>query len=127
MIDQSNMSECSWDWGCKCQDAKNNTYTCLRSLSESQDSLFCEFSDDSSSQEFYDLLNDPYQLHNLNSRGRGQINPDSQTHQLLLRTLSRCKGWQDCSSLNNGITPTNPADLIFLSFIIFLVLLDLFL
>lgn len=85
------LAECSFDWGCKCQDSGNNTYLCLRSLSETQDSLFCQFSDDSSWQEFYDLLRDPYQLHNL---AKQQERP---AHHSLLSRLSRCKG-QNCNT-----------------------------
>ena len=59
------MAECSYDWGCKCQDSRNNTYTCLRSVTQTEDSLFCQFSDDKNTEEFYDLHTDPYQLHNL--------------------------------------------------------------
>ena len=28
------MAECSPEWDCKCQDSKNNTYTCLRTLKQ---------------------------------------------------------------------------------------------
>ena len=59
------MAECSYDWGCKCQDSRNNTYTCLRSVTQTEDSLFCQFSDDKNTEELYDLHTDPYQLHNL--------------------------------------------------------------
>ena len=41
-FDMQDMAECSFDWGCKCQDSRNNTYTCLRSLTQTEDSLFCQ-------------------------------------------------------------------------------------
>ena len=32
-IIDNNLAECSLNWGCKCQDSRNNTYNCLRTLS----------------------------------------------------------------------------------------------
>lgn len=40
--DLENMAECSQDFGCKCQDSRNNTYTCLRTLGQ-EDTIFCQF------------------------------------------------------------------------------------
>ena len=64
-FEMQDMAECSYDWGCKCQDSRDNTYTCLRSVTQTEDSLFCQFSDDKNTEELYDLHTDPYQLHNL--------------------------------------------------------------
>ena len=47
-FDMQDMAECSFDWGCKCQDSRNNTYTCLRSLTQTEDSLFCQVKIDKS-------------------------------------------------------------------------------
>eukprot|EP00049_Salpingoeca_infusionum_P018581 m.357882 g.357882 ORF g.357882 m.357882 type:complete len:551 (+) comp17968_c0_seq1:79-1731(+) len=49
---------------CSCQDAKNNTYECVRTVDEAAGNnyLYCEFS--TGFKEFYDLTQDPYQLTN---------------------------------------------------------------
>eukprot|EP00940_MAST-03C_sp_MAST-3C-sp2_P000795 g795.t1 len=46
-------------------DALNNTYSCVRTISDNEDTIFCEFEDDESFVEFYDHANDPWQLRNL--------------------------------------------------------------
>ena len=51
-FDMQDMAECSFDWGCKCQDSRNNTYTCLRSLTQTEDSLFCQVKIDTSTQSY---------------------------------------------------------------------------
>ena len=43
----------------------NNTYTCLRTLSDSENSIYCEFADTENFVEFYDIAADPWQLHNV--------------------------------------------------------------
>ena len=40
------MAFCQVDWGCKCQDSLNNTYTCVRTLTTSDNSILCQFEDD---------------------------------------------------------------------------------
>ncbi|KAK3728850.1 hypothetical protein QZH41_020225 [Actinostola sp. cb2023] len=50
---------------CVCEDSWNNTYSCVRTLSSSQDLMFCEFQDKESFIEFYNLKNDPHQLSNI--------------------------------------------------------------
>lgn len=98
MIDDlANLAECGMDWGCKCQDAKNNTYACLRSLrTDVEDFLYCQFSDSENSEEFYDLRIDPYQLHNLvGYLGTGSLDRR-------LDHLRSCKGHQDCLRFNEN-------------------------
>merc|ERR1712038_427828 len=69
--DLANLSICEKEWGCKCQDSKNNTYNCLRTLSDEENLLLCQFEDDVAYQELYNLQEDPHQLHNLyDSRSR---------------------------------------------------------
>ena len=63
--DLANLSICEKEWGCKCQDSKNNTYNCLRTLSDEENLLLCQFEDDVAYQELYNLQEDPHQLHNL--------------------------------------------------------------
>ena len=45
-------------------DSWNNTYNCLRTLGEEEDSIYCRFDDDEQFVEFYDLKLNPYQLSN---------------------------------------------------------------
>jgi len=59
-------SWCKVELDCKCQDTRNNTYTCLRSFNnDAGPSMFCKFEDDESFEEFYNLESDPFQLENL--------------------------------------------------------------
>ena len=62
--DLDNLAECSKEFDCKCQDARNNTYTCIRTLGQ-EDSLFCEFQDHKNTVEMYNIIQDPLQLTNL--------------------------------------------------------------
>ena len=93
---------CEWEWGCKCQDSTNNTYSCLRVLEEKvADQLFCWFQDDVKSEEFYDLINDPYQLHNLAYEEDKERWIDGDMKQALLyrmEELSNCHGPNDCNA-----------------------------
>ncbi|XP_076339126.1 N-acetylglucosamine-6-sulfatase-like isoform X2 [Tachypleus tridentatus] len=50
---------------CICEDSWNNTYTCLRMLSSSENSIICVFDDHQNFVEIYNITADPYQLHNL--------------------------------------------------------------
>ena len=64
--DLPNLSQCSDMFGCKCQDARNNTYTCLRTIGQ-EDTIFCQFEDSVNFIEVYSILQDPYQTQNLAS------------------------------------------------------------
>lgn len=44
-------------------DASNNTYTCVRTLSSEENSIYCEFTMIGFA-EYYDMATDPWQLHN---------------------------------------------------------------
>merc|ERR1712150_258341 len=93
--------------GCKCQDSKNNTYNCLRTLSDIENLLLCQFEDDVGYQELYNLQGDPHQLHNLyDSRSRSMgnqefINIDFESKSDDLQKLITCSGYQEC----NLVTP----------------------
>ncbi|KAJ8984175.1 hypothetical protein NQ317_017828 [Molorchus minor] len=59
-----NLAECSCDQWCKCQDSKNNTYTCVIDISNKQTFKFCRFEDDQGFIEAYNITEDPYELSN---------------------------------------------------------------
>lgn len=56
---------CSLDAGCHCQDAWNNTYSCVRHLADDLDMIYCQFKDNEHFIEAYDLTNDMYQIENI--------------------------------------------------------------
>lgn len=64
--DLDHLSECSAQFGCKCQDSRNNTYTCLRTIGQ-ENTMFCQFEDNNQFLEMYNLAQDPEQLTNLAS------------------------------------------------------------
>jgi N-acetylglucosamine-6-sulfatase len=97
-----NVAECALDWGCKCQDAKNNTYGCLRSITDDEDSLYCKFDDDKYTTELYDMNNDPFQLHNLIIDIVDDKVVDINDVKIAnLNHLQKCKGYQDCNAYSN--------------------------
>merc|ERR1711860_76449 len=59
---------CYTDFGCKCVDVKNNTYDCVRTLSTTENSIYCKFETNSRgiyNYEMYNLTADPFQLDNI--------------------------------------------------------------
>ena len=89
----ANSAFCITEFGCKCEDSTNNTYSCLRTLKQNENSLFCEFADDTNFQEHYDLAQDPFQLHNL-----FDFQADFSDHQERLKQHLSCQGYQECYS-----------------------------
>ncbi|KAK5598527.1 hypothetical protein CRENBAI_008896 [Crenichthys baileyi] len=57
------VSQCFPD--CVCEDAFNNTYACVRTLDDKQNLQYCEFADNESFVEVYNLTSDPHQLENI--------------------------------------------------------------
>lgn len=53
---------------CICEDSRNNTYMCVRRLSNIDDSLVCIFQDDQNFVEAYNMTEDPFQLKNVYPR-----------------------------------------------------------
>ncbi|CAH1393837.1 unnamed protein product [Nezara viridula] len=87
-IDDENVYECSKLADCKCQDAKNNTYSCVRVLTAKSNFIYCQFFDDKGFEEIYNIKEDQYQLHNL----RNEISRICRKKmQLLLKDLQSCK------------------------------------
>ena len=63
--DDPMMAYCNANWNCKCEDAKNNTYQCMRYIDEKENKVLCTFEDTQNFIEYYDLNKDPYQLYNI--------------------------------------------------------------
>lgn len=57
------VSQCFPD--CVCEDAYNNTYACVRTMSERWNLQYCEFDDQEVFVEVYNLTADPHQLNNI--------------------------------------------------------------
>ncbi|XP_059490919.1 N-acetylglucosamine-6-sulfatase-like isoform X2 [Neocloeon triangulifer] len=93
--DRDQFFQCTLENSCKCQDVRNNTYHCLRHLSDRCDFIFCHFEDDEDFEEFYDLRSDPLQLENTAS----VLPPHHlQFYRKSLHKLKNCKG-RDCREL----------------------------
>ncbi|KRT82940.1 hypothetical protein AMK59_3827 [Oryctes borbonicus] len=70
------LSECRLSNWCKCQDSRNNTYTCVKYVMGDINLKYCKFYDDVNFKEAYDLVKDPYEITNIYSR----LNEDLVTH-----------------------------------------------
>ncbi|CAH1118684.1 unnamed protein product [Phaedon cochleariae] len=89
------LSECSLDQWCKCQDSRNNTYSCIIELTQSQQMKFCEFEDEQAFRETYDLMIDPYELKNL----AYELSEDVvRRYQDIVRKFKTCQG-RNCYTL----------------------------
>ena len=87
-------------FGCKCEDSFNNTYACVRTLTSTQNSLFCNFADNEESKEAYDLQVDPFQLHNqVYYVDEDRSSTNFQERQQKLDFLLKCEGYQECNIL----------------------------
>ena len=92
--DLANLAECDARLSCKCQDARNNTYACIRSYGQ-EDSLFCKFEDGAGFLEMYSLTQDHFQLANI----AGLLQNETRQHYLgELELLRNCKG-RECNNL----------------------------
>ncbi|EFN84648.1 N-acetylglucosamine-6-sulfatase [Harpegnathos saltator] len=60
-----NVTLCMKEMMCKCQDAANNTFSCIRRVSSNFNNIFCVFEDDQEFVEAYDLNVDEYQMTNI--------------------------------------------------------------
>lgn len=90
-----NLAECKREYQCKCQDTKNNTYACIRSLAPRINFKYCKFSDDENFIEVYDLIKDPFELYNI----ADDILPAVKYwYQMTLTRLLVCQGATSCSN-----------------------------
>ena len=87
------MSECGLAFDCKCQDSKNNTYNCVRTLYSEENSIYCQFQDSVNFMEMYDLNKDPQQLYNL---ANFMTDDEKQVYDSKLEKLKKCKGAVNC-------------------------------
>lgn len=88
-------------FGCKCEDSFNNTYACVRTLTRTQNSLFCNFADEADFKEAYDLQVDPFQLHNQVYEYKNDYYDGGhfwQHYQQKLDLLLKCEGYTECSN-----------------------------
>ncbi|XP_038061559.1 N-acetylglucosamine-6-sulfatase-like isoform X1 [Patiria miniata] len=74
---------------CVCEDSKNNTFSCVRSIHPGVSTMYCEISDTESFQEYYDLIKDPHQLTNSIKSVKP---PDLAAMHKKLILLQLCKG-----------------------------------
>ncbi|XP_074642046.1 N-acetylglucosamine-6-sulfatase-like [Tubulanus polymorphus] len=74
---------------CVCEDAWNNTYSCLRFINLTENYVFCEFLNEPNFYEYYNMKFDPYQLQN----SVNTLDPRTKTDYLMrLQKLKHCKG-----------------------------------
>ncbi|KAJ8381975.1 hypothetical protein SKAU_G00027530 [Synaphobranchus kaupii] len=80
-------------WGCfpdcVCEDAINNTYACVRTLSSTANLQYCEFDDNEVFVEVYNLTADPFQLTNI-AKTIDQEVLEKMNHRLMM--LQSCSG-----------------------------------
>ncbi|XP_034828296.1 N-acetylglucosamine-6-sulfatase-like [Maniola hyperantus] len=93
--DGDNLAECYPQYDCKCQDARNNTFACLRHIAKRINIKYCSFADSKEFIEMYDLASDPYELTNIID----QVLPSvKHWYQLILSQMLTCKGFQNCDN-----------------------------
>ncbi|XP_075065556.1 N-acetylglucosamine-6-sulfatase [Mixophyes fleayi] len=81
------VSQCFPD--CVCEDAFNNTYACVRTISAAHDLQYCEFDDAEVFVEVYNLTADPHQLTNIAKTIDKEV-LEKMNHRLMI--LQSCSG-----------------------------------
>lgn len=94
-----NLGDCHPEFDCKCSDSKNNTYSCLRHVSDVENFVFCSWEDDEQFEEYYNLGSDFYQLNNtvnyISHDRRKKLN-------ITLYNLKKCRG-SHCNKLSKFV------------------------
>ncbi|XP_015208811.2 N-acetylglucosamine-6-sulfatase isoform X1 [Lepisosteus oculatus] len=80
------VSQCFPD--CVCEDASNNTYTCVRTLAEGANLQYCEFEDSELFVEVYNLTADPFQLINIAKTIDQEVLEKMNRRTIMLQTCS---------------------------------------
>ncbi|XP_022831793.1 N-acetylglucosamine-6-sulfatase-like isoform X1 [Spodoptera litura] len=94
------LMECYPEYACKCQDARNNTYACVRHFANRINMKYCEFADQEEFVEIYDLNRDPYEVHN----SVDEVFPSVRHwYRLVLARLQACAGAASCDNPLNVI------------------------
>lgn len=83
------LAQCTPEADCHCQDAWNNTYSCVRDFRYQLDRIYCEFADRESFVEAYDLATNPYQLKN---NVDDFLPIERALYGILLKNLTTCVG-----------------------------------
>ena len=81
---------------CVCQDAANNTYSCLRVRTAAANYRYCEFADDVGTVEYMDELADPFELTNRASALAPAVKAALHTR---LAAVHACAGAAQCDPL----------------------------
>ncbi|PVD33907.1 hypothetical protein C0Q70_05169 [Pomacea canaliculata] len=74
---------------CVCEDAWNNTFSCIRATVDSAIYKYCEFKDNQNFVELYELISDPFELTNLASTAAPNL---KETLKQQLALLTSCSG-----------------------------------
>ncbi|KAH1017106.1 N-acetylglucosamine-6-sulfatase [Dendroctonus ponderosae] len=90
-----NVMECSSNQWCKCQDSRNNTYTCIMEFREELRFKFCRFDDSERFVEAYNLSLDPYELKNVYPQMNTKL---IRFYNNILNKFRKCSG-RSCKTL----------------------------
>lgn len=88
-LEGQNVFNCNYLAHCVCEDAWNNTWSCVRVTTDQNIYKYCEFVDDQHFVELYELNSDPWELTNLVSTADPTL---VQTLKQELSTLKACSG-----------------------------------
>ena len=94
---------CYDHYNCRCQDGRNNTFNCIRTISMEQNDIFCQFEDDVNFVEYYDLNSDPFQLYNL---AQNMDQSAIREHADKLQNLLNCSG-ENCQATSTSASTSN--------------------
>lgn len=87
--DDISLYGCTKDADCRCQDSQNNTFACIRHISNEHNKIYCEFDDEEGFVEAYDLNADLFQLENQGYKWLPSVRGH---YSLLLNQLKQCIG-----------------------------------